>query len=390
MKTFKYTLILLLACLSMQSCQEIEEPQNTVPTVVTDAVEKYSGYMAYLSGSVTSRANCYFLLSTQADLSDARKLDVYPRYDEEQGKWFCQSEAGNLQAGTTYYVALCATDGRSEVKGNVVEFTTSSYLSIESVHTINWVNGEAEPFTPETAIGTYLLRPINEVEYTILQPYNMETYFKETNWIFPVQYIPTLDPVKVFAYYPYNKDIEEYTIPVYTVEQNTDYLYGYSEEINLNNTKAHITLNHALARITFTITKSKESDFNEYATRARLYNNYSKALSLYGRMNVLTGDIAPSYDYNDGIFKDCKFKPETDTENIIEFLVIPTAFKEGEVSFSLTLGEQIVYANLPADTWERGRHYNYSFDITISGLKLNGVRVEDWNNNEGGNIHINQ
>lgn len=390
MKTLRHTLILLLALLSMYGCQEIEEPQNTIPTVVTDAVEKYSGYMAWLSGSVTSRANCYFLLSTQADLSDARKIEVNQRHDEERGKWFCQSEAGDLQAGTTYYVVLCATDGKSEVKGNVVEFTTSSYLSIESVQTSNWGNGEAELFTPETAIGTYLLRPIDKEEYMVLQPYNMETYYKETNWILPVQYIPTSDPVKVFAYYPYNKGIEGYSIPVYIVEQNTDYLYGCSEEINQNNTKAHIALNHALARITFTVTKSKESDFNEYATRARLYNNNSKALSLYGRMHVLTGDITPYYDSNDGIFKDCEFKPETDTENIIEFLVIPTAFKDGEVSFALTLGEQIIYANLPADAWERGKHYNYAFDITINGLKLNGVRVEDWNNNEGGNIHINQ
>lgn len=46
MKTIRYTLLMLLACLSLNSCQDVEEPANTVPTVVTDVVEKYSGNFA--------------------------------------------------------------------------------------------------------------------------------------------------------------------------------------------------------------------------------------------------------------------------------------------------------------------------------------------------------
>lgn len=391
MKTIRYTLLVLLACLSLNSCQDVEDPANTVPTVVTDAVEKYLGDFAYLSGTVSSRAECYFLISTSEDMSDAQKVEVYPYQNEEKGNWTCFRELGDLIPGTTYYVVLCATDGRSEVKGNVVSFTTNKNIRIANISVTPCGNSESEEktdFTPEDAIGM-LLTISNGDKLSVQEPWNMEIYYRAQKWTLPVQIMPDNTPKKLYAYYPYYKGMErDYTIPV-SLAKGNHYLYGSSEELTQSNAEAHIIMRHALTRVTFSVTKAKESDADEYVTRARLYNNNSKAISLEGRMNVFTGEITSNY-YTDGIFKDCEFKPEAEKVNVIEMLVIPTQFAESEVAFEVQMGGHVIYATLPAATWERGKHYDYPFEITLNGLKLGNVTVEEWENNNGGSININQ
>lgn len=391
MKTIRYTLLMLLACLSLNSCQDVEDPANTVPTVVTDAVEKYSGDYAFLSGTVSSRAECYFLISTSEDMSDAQKVEVYSHRNEEKGNWICGRELGDLIPGTTYYVVLCATDGRSEVRGNVVLFTTNKNIRIANISVTPCGNSESEErtdFTPEDAIGM-LLTISNGDKWSVQEPWNMEIYYRAQKWTLPVQIMPDNTPKKLYAYYPYYKGMEgDYTIPV-SLAKGNHYLYGSSEELTQSNAEAHIIMRHALTRVTFSVTKAKESDADEYVTRARLYNNNSKAISLEGRMNVLTGGITSNY-YTDGIFKDCEFKPEAEKVNVIEMLVIPTQFAEGEVAFEVQMGGHVIYATLPAATWERGKHYDYPFEITLNGLKLGNVTVEEWENNNGGSININQ
>lgn len=392
MKTIRYTLLVLLACLSLSGCQDVEEPANTVPTVITNAVEKYSGNFAYLSGTVSSRAECYFLISTSEDMNDAQKVEVYPYKNEEKGSWTCNRELGYLTPGTTYYVVLCATDGRSEVKGNVVSFTTNKNLRIANISVTPCGNSESEEktdFIPEDAIGMFLTI-LDGDKLSVQDPWNMEVYYRTQKWTLPVQIMPDNTSRKLYAYYPYYKGIErDYAIPVSLTEGN-HYLYGSSEGLTQSNSEAYITMRHALTRITFSVTKAKESAVDEYVTNARLYNNNSKAISLDGRMNVFTGVITSNYYYTDGILKSCKFKPDIEKVNVIEMLVIPTQFSEDEVAFEIQMGNHIIYATLPATTWERGKHYDYPFEITLNGLKLGNVTVEGWENNAGGSIHINQ
>ena len=124
-----------IAILMLDGCQEVASPLNTVPAVTTDAVEEFIGNYAYLSGKTSSKGECYFLISTSEDMADARTVEAFSHKTEQDTKWHCATEVGNLQPGVTYYVVLCATDGCSEVRGNIVSFTTSSYLKIESAFT---------------------------------------------------------------------------------------------------------------------------------------------------------------------------------------------------------------------------------------------------------------
>lgn len=392
MKTIRYALFALLACLTLGSCQEVEEPTNTVPTVSTDKTEEYGGSYAFLSGTVSDKGNYYFLLSTSGDLNDARRIDAYGSLRED-GKWHCVAEVGDLAPGTTYYYALCATDGRSEVRGTVQTFTTDKYLGIAAVEAYSWDAGETIGFTPEDAIGVFTATTTENNGLSIRQPSNMETYYKSNIWTLPYNIELTETPFKVYAYYPFSKEYAEFTIPV-DLSNGKPYLYGCSEDVSKSNTDAHIVMKHALARVTFSVTKSADSNFSEYVTMARLYGEpavtHTGAIALYGKMNVFTGAITPIYDSNDGIFRYCEFAPDTEKENIIEMWVIPTSFNDGEVTFELTMGDQIIYAGIPAEKWESGMSYNYPFELTLSGLQLGNVRVEEWENNNGGSIIINQ
>ena len=70
-RKIQYILLSIIACILLTGCQNVEEPMNTVPSVKTDKVMFIGMTRARLSGNVSSKSNCKFLLSTQEDLSDA-------------------------------------------------------------------------------------------------------------------------------------------------------------------------------------------------------------------------------------------------------------------------------------------------------------------------------
>ena len=54
----QYILTMLATCLLFTSCQDVEEPANTIPTVKTDAVTNIGIRDAFVSGTVSSKSNC--------------------------------------------------------------------------------------------------------------------------------------------------------------------------------------------------------------------------------------------------------------------------------------------------------------------------------------------
>lgn len=360
MKAIRYTLLIFLACLTLGSCQDVEEPMNTVPAVTTDAVEKYSGEYAYLSGNVTSRSECYFLISTTKEMGEeAQKVETYARYNEERGKWFCQSEIGNLEPGTTYYVVLCATDGRSEVRGNVVEFTTASYLSLESVTG----NGQLH----YTNIGIYL----TDSDSKILSDDLGNVMVKSNDlgkYTFPYN-IQIVKPTFVYAYSPYGqqnsyRNLKE--IDVWT-DGNDDLLYGNCE-VTSDNPKANIDMKSALATLEFAIsTDNQESITIDYINLRNTNKSVeNEALSIQGKLDLTTGIITPTpIQGHDGILM--KVADNTIHAGMYtkaRMKVIPTSFSDGEIILNVRLsGGQFVQVPIPAAKWEGGRSYEIAIKV---------------------------
>lgn len=385
------TLILLLASWAWGSCQDVEEPVYNVPTVTTDAVEKMTGTWAYLSGSVSAYAiRYYFLISTSEDLSEAEELSADYYIDDD--KYYCQCETGNLQPGTTYYYTLCATDGRSEVRGSILSFTTAAYLGIESVSLNEWdEENEQTGFVPDGELGIYVYYDQGDGIY---HPYeNISAVYSDSVWKLSRDISFPEQDLTIHAYWPYTTLVDGNLIPV---KAESDVLFGTSETLNASHPNAHIRMHHAMSRVTFAITKTEGNPLDDTVTRIRLANRTNdgtvKAIALEGYMSAFSGEVHHRDQYtHDGIFQNCQFVPEVETPHQVSMTVLPSSFGEDEAILELFMDNGYsITAALPADKWEAGMSYTYTLHVSVTDLVVTDVRVEEWINNEGGNITITQ
>lgn len=384
-------LTMLATCLLLTSCQDVEEPANTIPTVKTDAVTNIGIRDAFVSGSVSSKSYCKFLLSTQQDLSDAIEINARCM-DEENGLY--TGELSQLTSNTTYYVALCATDGYSEVKGNVQSFKTASCLSIADVTLADWDTGEQKPF--QFALKSLLYTTTNnslDYDATFVLEY-------DSNWnMSPNKKIGFgYETRRLFACYPWLNDIEDVT-KIHLYANKYDFVYGSSEELSESNPNAHIALNHAMAKVTFEIKKSSDANLDFTLGSVNLRNVWTRpvnAILFDCYFNLLTGKMSEgdvSYGH-DGLFvTDLNLELSTTDAKTVDFYVIPNTFADYDAMLKLYSKESwsnSFQSELSGTTWSAGKHYTYPVTVTPIGLQIGDVRVEEWQNNEGGSIIINK
>lgn len=393
MKAIRYTLGILLACLTLVGCQDVEEPLNTVPTVVTNEVEVSSNYI-FLTGSVSSKAECYFLISTSEDMADAERLHAEIDYSggDLPADWEYYCGLGDLQPGTTYYVVLCATDGRSEVRGNVVSFTTLDVLHISSVTYTPW--GEESPvdFVNETALGGFLF--YGSLSGDIWQNNLMIPYdFDNAEWS-----LPELDSFEgdmaMIAYWPYQQNATLWEFEVYN---GTDYMYGTCEGLNNSNLSADIHLNHVMAKVNFSISLEGENTVGG-TIRTVVIGNYDnpgthdryEAIPWEGLLNMTTNTLTPYYNSHDGVRIECGIAPGTEPQSVGTF-IIPTEFGADMAYVELRFDNDYLLSwTFPDTSWESGYEYTYELIITENGLRLGDVIVEEWHDNDEGTIIINK
>lgn len=389
MNRIHYILTSLIVCLLLVGCQDVEEPLNTIPTVKTDAVTEVGMKEAFVSGSVSSKSSCTFLLSKQQDLSDAIAINARCT-DETNGIY--KGELGQLSPNTTYYVALCATDGYSQVIGNVQSFTTASCLGIANVTLADWDTGEQQPFQ-STVSSILYSKTLGELLYDL-----QFTLAYGNGWsMSPAREIgfEKGDTLKFFAYYPTMDDIQDYTRM--HIDANTDFVYGNSEELSSSKPNANIALKHLMAKVSFEVKISGDDDRSiklQYANLRNAWTIQSNAIALDCYFNLLSGELSEGDAYygHDGLLTQCDFELSTENSLTIDFYVIPTTFKEGEVVFQLYSDHwsEIISSTLGEASWLSGQHYIYPVVITSSGLQIGTVRVEEWENNEGGSIIVNK
>lgn len=391
MKTkMKYILATLVSCFLFASCQDVEEPTNTIPTVRTDAVTEIGMRDALVSGSVTSKSNCKFLLSTQPDLSDA--IDFNARcIDEEKGLY--TGELSQLLANTTYYVALCATDGYSEVKGNIQSFRTASCLTIADVTLADWETGKQEPFNSALKSQLYTTTG-NSLVYdaTYILEYGNNWYMSPNKEIGFGN-----DTRRLFTCYPWLDDIEDVT-KIHLYANKYDFVYGSSEELSESNPAVRIALHHVMAKVTFEIKKSSDNNFDFTVGHANLRNAWTthvNAIPFDCYFNLLTGELSEGeagYGH-DGLFNnELSLNLSVTEAKSVDFYVIPTSFADNDAILALYSKDSwsnSFHSGLGGASWSAGRHYTYQVTVTPVGLQIGDVYVEEWQNNEGGSIVIN-
>lgn len=388
MKTkMKYILATLVSCFLFASCQDVEEPTINIPTVRTDAVTDIGMRDALVSGSVTSKSSyCQFLLSEQPDLSDVGRRLVDARcIDEEKGLY--TGELRWLEANTTYYVALRATDGFSEVTGNIQSFRTASCLTIADVTLADWETGKQEPFRPAASQSNLYSQLYTTTGNSLVYDATYYLSFHRNSWCMsPAKEIGFGNETRRFyAYDPWLVGIEDVT-KIHLYANKYDFVYGSSEELSESNPNAHITMNHAFAKVTFEIKKSSDSNFNLVVGKARMCNSWTKhvnAIKFDSYLNLLTGEMSEDDEYygHTGLFIN-KLNLELSATDVqtVDFYVIPTSFEDNDAM--LILYEKDNWSNsfesaLSGTSWSAGKHYTYPVTVTPVGLQIGGVQVEE-------------
>lgn len=386
MKNLKYLSIMLLACLMQISCLgEYDAPCN-LPTVTTYTASAIGTRWVTLSGYVSNSSNTWFRLSTSKDLSDAKYINTYNRY----GTINCKVES--LQPATTYYYALCASDGYSTITGNVESFTTGDCFGFRSIY-MNPLDGSEKKQLTEGAIGTFLY--YGNSSYPVIK--NMYSAYSGSRWIpeSSIDYI-SYDKMIAYSYYPYSKSYEynsytqEITVPVYCPSNNKeeiDYLYSqYVHNVD-DDTQLDMMMYHAMSRIVLSITKASDSKLSGTVKEVELYDESYNRLYSNGEMNVKTGNISYT-KHSKEYYINCNITPQVDKSITVERLMFPANFTDNQIRIGINIGGYYYYTYLPATYWKKGTTYTYPIEIGNNKITIGTVQITPWDNQYQGGLEI--
>ena len=391
MKGIHVILTLLFSCLWAVACQSVEEPVRTEPTVRTEEVREIGREEAKVTGSVNVASICSFLLSTLPDLSDARQVEARLT-DAAAGSY--EGVLSSLLPNTTYYVALSASDGQTNVVGNVQMFTTLPAVGIGKVFLWDWTAIGAEsgrlPYVGGP-MGAFLYSLPEGGDACLVEASNLYVSYENGTWTLPVS-LDLEEAARYFAVYaPYQESYGEFH--QIRVAANTDFLAGVSGPVHSQSPYADIDLHHRMAKVTLEVRTSEASNVDYTLGAVALQNaQQSSAIVRCADFDMCTQKMTPVVDENhDGLSVDCDVRLGSEKAAVIDFYVVPTSFHQGEVVLSLTEKgslENRLAAPFGDAAWESGLHYVYPVTVTSSGLQIGDVRLEDWENNEGGTIII--
>jgi len=195
--------------------------------------------------------------------------------------------------------------------------------------------------------------------------------------------------IPVYAYYPYNPNLiggagsVDFNIEV---DSQTDYLYANGIYVQPTNPEAKIAFKHVMARIIFKIKKAEGNTKNYHLQSASLENVYEDAVFNISEGAILDPSGSASVGY--------RWSPETtlDSEQTIDWLVLPMDMAERNVALMLGFTEQsAISIFLPKTIWQSGRQYVYTATVRHDMITISeaAVSLEEWNNNDNGDITIN-
>ena len=154
-----------------------------------------------------------------------------------------------------------------------------------------------------------------------------------------------------------------------------------------------------MAKVTFEIKKSTDSNLDFTVGYVNLRNSWTthvNAILFDCYFNLLTGEMSEAevgYGH-DGLFvSDLSLELSATDAKTVDFYVFPNTFADNDamlVLYSKESWSNSFQSGLGGATWSAGKHYTYPVTVTPIGLQIGDVRVEEWQNNNGGSIIINK
>ena len=201
------------------------------------------------------------------------------------------------------------------------------------------------------------------------------------------------EPVTVYAYYPYQSQVnfDPENIPVRIspdASLTKDYMYGIQASgqraVNQISPVALLNMNHTLSLLSFQLRITPEAEGCFLLHAIQIGNKAGgTALCFKGKMNIKTGNIGGCAGTNAStrlklntprMLKKIPDEPQ-------QLMVIPTSRirTDGDVEVLFTINETTFKYKIPANTkWEKGKRYIYNLLFNDKDITLENVSTSEW------------
>lgn len=201
------------------------------------------------------------------------------------------------------------------------------------------------------------------------------------------------EPVTVYAYYPYQSQVnfDPENIPVRIspdASLTKDYMYGIQASgqraVNQISPVALLNMNHTLSLLSFQLRITPEAEGCFLLHAIQIGNKAGgTALCFRGKMNIKTGNIGGCAGTNAStrlklntprMLKKIPDEPQ-------QLMVIPTSRirTDGDVEVLFTINETTFKYKIPANTkWEKGKRYIYNLLFNSKDITLENVSTSEW------------
>lgn len=201
------------------------------------------------------------------------------------------------------------------------------------------------------------------------------------------------EPVTVYAYYPYQSQVnfDPENIPVRIspdASLTKDYMYGIQASgqraVNQISPVALLNMNHTLSLLSFQLRMTPEAEGCFLLHAIQIGNKAGgTALCFKGKMNIKTGNIGGCAGTNAStrlklntprMLKKIPDEPQ-------QLMVIPTSRirTDGDVEVLFTINETTFKYKIPANTkWEKGKRYIYNLLFNGKDITLENVSTSEW------------
>lgn len=201
------------------------------------------------------------------------------------------------------------------------------------------------------------------------------------------------EPVTVYAYYPYQSQVnfDPENIPVRIspdASLTKDYMYGIQASgqraVNQISPVALLNMNHTLSLLSFQLRITPEAEGCFLLHAIQIGNKAGgTALCFKGKMNIKTGNIGGCAGTN------ASTRLKLNTPHMLkkipdepqQLMVIPTSRirTDGDVEVLFTINETTFKYKIPANTkWEKGKRYIYNLLFNGKDITLENVSTSEW------------
>lgn len=221
---------------------------------------------------------------------------------------------------------------------------------------------------------------------------NVKAVLSGSGWtLTPAVYLSANNAV-IYAYAPYSTSVTAGTsIPVNVGTGKSDYCYGKSTgTINAKSPSATISMNHALTKVRFKLSKTSTYTGAGKLTEISVNGSTNNTVCASGTLDISTGKITATTTSShvitqtnaSGLYTITTTTPSDATAAALDMALIPAIFEEKEVNVAFTIDSKIFNFSLPKGTWEKGKINTYTLSLGGAGLTMANanVTVEDWVN----------